>query len=81
MNTKGKVFKDFYLALSKYRREKNLPAIQKIILVDDRLHNLQSLETATKEFGLEFYGYHIQFIVNFDAIKARNEEKEIFKLK
>ena len=81
LNTKGKVFKDFYLALSKYRKEKNLPAIQKIILVDDRLHNLQSLETVTKELNLEFYGYHIQFTTNFDAIKARNEEEEIFKLK
>lgn len=81
LNTKGKVFKDFYRALSQYRKDRNFPPIQKIILVDDRLYNLQSLETATKELNLEFYGYHIQFTVNFDAVKAMNEEKEIFKLK
>lgn len=70
LNKKGKVFIDFYKKLSNYEKRK----FKKIIFVDDKLHNLKSLEEAASSLNLEFYGYHIENNVQHDYKLAIKEE-------
>ena len=70
LNKKGKVFTDFYKKLSSYEKRK----FKKIIFIDDKLHNLKSLEEAASRLNLEFYGYHIENNFLYDYKLALKEE-------
>lgn len=76
LNTKGKVFKDFYEHITLFRESNGLPPITRIIFIDDKAHNLSSLDAATQEIGLDFYGYHFQYKINFDPAQALRAEKQ-----
>ena len=62
--------RNFYKKLSNYEKRK----FKKIIFVDDKLHNLKSLEEAASSLNLEFYGYHIENNFQHDYKLAIKEE-------
>ena len=75
LNSKGQVFEDFYMPFAQHRLEKGLPPIRRVILVDDWVHNFESMEKAMEKLGLAFQGYHYQYARHdFDLSRALAQE-------
>ncbi len=76
LNNKGKIFTDFYKKLSSYEKHE----FKKIIFIDDKLHNLKSLEEAISKLNLEFYGYLMETNFQYDHEIAMKEESNFTHL-
>lgn len=75
LNTKGDVFRDFFKGFDIYRQAKELPKMNKVILVDDGAFNFEPMNQAVIDLGLAFYGFHFQYKNDFDCQRAIEQEK------
>ena len=67
---KGTVFKDFYQTYIKHKAS----APKRVIFVDDKAYNLDSMSKAVLQLGLKFHGYHIVDGFKYDHKIALQEE-------
>lgn len=74
LNDKGKVFLDFYYALLEYTQTNNALRPKKVIIIDDNLDNLVSMEKIATKLGIKFIGYHIKNTFGFSPSEAKQEE-------
>ncbi len=79
LNHKGIVFQKFFAEYKSYAQKHKMPVPSKIILVDDKMYNLDSVNQAIKGYNLDFYGFHILSQFNFDPEKAKQEEISLSK--
>jgi hypothetical protein len=76
MNPKGVILKDFLSNVQAWRASKELAPVSRVLLVDDWIHNLISMEEATKQSGIDFWGYHFQYEKkDFDPVRALEQER------
>jgi hypothetical protein len=75
MNSKGEVLIDFLQKYIKLRQSQKLPPIKKIIFVDDKIYNLESIGLAADSANLQFVGYHIIDDFKYDHNIALSEEE------
>lgn len=57
LNGKGKVFKDFLPLLQDYRAKHRMPEITKIIFIDDKLYNLESVHDHITDLNVTLISY------------------------
>lgn len=79
INSKGEVFIDFYRKYSEYTYAEFYTFPTKIIFVDDKMYNLESMKKYAKDNKINFYGFLIESKFNFDPKIAEKEEKEKHK--
>lgn len=79
LNHKGEVFKDFFNQYIIYAMNNNLPVPNKVIFIDDKMYNLQSMKLATKDLNLDYYGVRMVDDFKFDIKQAKEEEKKYLK--
>jgi hypothetical protein len=80
LNTKGKVFSDFINYYISYAQSNNLPAPKTVVLIDDKMYNLQSMKEAAATMNLNFYGYHIPSIFPINLKIALEEEQILLSI-
>lgn len=82
LNPKGVVFKDFLSDVQVWRASKDLTPISRVLLVDDWIHNLVSMEEAARQAGVDFWGYHFQYEKkDFDPARALEQERFFLEAK
>jgi FMN phosphatase YigB (HAD superfamily) len=74
LNAKGRVFIDFYQSYKNYSMQNNFQLPDRIVFVDDGMHNLISLKEVMPPLNVKFYGYHIKSDFKFDPEVAQREE-------
>jgi hypothetical protein len=79
INTKGSVFLDFFRQYKAYAKSLGLKEPTKVILIDDKMYNLLSVQDLAKKIGIDFYGYHIASNFILDTDQASKEKKLLYK--
>lgn len=76
LNPKGVVFKDFLSNVQEWRQARDLNPVSRVLLVDDWIHNLVSMQEAAVQAGIDFWGYHFQYErKEFDPVRALEQER------
>jgi hypothetical protein len=75
INSTGEVFTDFYLKLAQHLKPKT--PLCKIIFISNSPSDIQSLQAACEAMGLEFHGYILERLYNYDHDAALKQEKEL----